>query len=259
MAGRRFGDGTCGGVHPDPPAGLPPRRTPSAPGRRAGGRSDRGSNGSLAAFLIGVAVIAGLIGFTLNRVTAGDDQPAAAAKPTADAAAAGALTGLTAEQVAIRLRDVGVPLHTAVVYDASSDPNQLLGKPGGYASKIAFTDARTGVSPARVTTKDPVEQGGSIEVFADQATASSRMQQLRTVTASSQLLQESDFQQGGVVLRVSRYFSATDANGYRDALAALAAGSGRAPAAVTATPGTPTAAAATATAGTTATAPDRAD
>ncbi|OHV37934.1 hypothetical protein BCD49_15585 [Pseudofrankia sp. EUN1h] len=180
--------------------------------------------------MVGVAVIAGLIGFTLNRVTTGKDGTPGTATPTASAsAAADRLTGLTAEQVAIRLLGAGIPLHTTIVYDASSDPNQLLGKPGGYSSKIAFLDTRTGVNPAGVTSKDPVDQGGSIEVFADQAAASSRVQRLRTASASSQLLQESDFQQGGVVLRVSRYLAETDANGYRDALAALAAPAGAAP------------------------------
>ncbi|ONH33690.1 hypothetical protein BL253_00650 [Pseudofrankia asymbiotica] len=172
--------------------------------------------------MVGVAVVAGLIGFTLNRVTTGSDgTPTPAVTPTADAAAVGPLAGLTAEQVAIRLLDAGVPLHTTVVYDASSDPNQLLGKPDGYTSKIAFLDARTQINPAGVTSKDPVEQGGSIEVFADSAAASSRVQQLRTVSSSSQLLQEADYQQGGVVLRVSRYLSKEQADGYGAALTAL--------------------------------------
>jgi len=202
----------------------------AAADRAAGARArrgDRGSNGTFAAFLLGVAVIAGLIGFTLNRMTTGDDGPRGGAAPSASApAAAGPLAGLTAEQVAIRLLGAGVPLRTAVVYNASTDPNQLLGKPGGYTSKIAFTDGRTGVSPTSVTAEDPVEQGGSIEVFADQSSANSRVQHLRTVSASSQLLQESDFQQGGVVLRVSRFLSEADADGYRDALAALAGAAG---------------------------------
>ncbi|OHV48255.1 hypothetical protein BCD48_15990 [Pseudofrankia sp. BMG5.36] len=181
--------------------------------------------------MVGVAVVAGLIGFTLNRMTTGSDgTPTPAVTPTADAAtAADPLAGLTAEQVAIRLLGAGVPLRTSIVYDASSDPNQLLGKPGGYTSKIAFLDARTGISPAGVTSKDPVEQGGSIEVFADPAAASSRVQQLRTISSSSQLVQEADYQHGGVVLRVSRYLKKADADGYGDALAALATSAAVAP------------------------------
>jgi len=221
MSGKRYGDGSAGGerrLGDRRPSGR--RRAPVG-----GPRRDRGSNGSLAAFLLGVAVVAGLIGFTLNRMTTGNDEaPVASATPSVShSATADPLAGLTAEQVAIRLLDAKVPLRTTVVYDASNDPNQLLGKPGGYTSKIAFVDTRTHVSPASVTTKDPVAQGGSIEVFADPAAASSRVQQLRAVSSSSQLLQEFDYQQGGVVVRVSKYLSEAQAKGYQDALAALAA------------------------------------
>src|SRR5262245_44473192 len=209
MSGKRYGDGSAGGERrlsdrrlSDRPSGR--RRAPLGSARR-----DRGSNGSLAVFLLGVAVVAGLIGFTLNRMTTGDDQaPAAGATPSASSSAApNPLAGLTAEQVAIRLLDAKVPLRTTLVYDASNDPNQLLGKPGGYTSKIAFVGDRTHASAASVTARDPVAQGGSIEVFADAAAASSRVEQLRAVSSSSQLLQEFDYQQGGVVVRVSKYLS----------------------------------------------------
>ncbi|WP_238429271.1 PGRS family protein [Frankia nepalensis] len=180
----------------------------------------------MAAFLVGVAIIAGLIGYALQKITADDSgTPGAVATnsaPPPGAATPSQLTGLSAEDVAIRLAGAGMPLRTRVVYTATDDPNQLLGKPGGYTSKIAFSDERTGVNVATVTSRDPIEQGGSIEVFPDEAAASSRVEELSAVSSSSQLLQEFDYRQGTVVLRVSKYLTKEDAKAYGDALATLA-------------------------------------
>src|SRR5262245_42744355 len=79
---------------------------------------DRGSNGSMAAFLVGVAIIAGMIGYALQKITADDSASTGVATSTASPSAAtpSQLTGLTAEQVAIRLAGAGVPLQTKVVY-----------------------------------------------------------------------------------------------------------------------------------------------
>ncbi|WP_045876331.1 hypothetical protein [Pseudofrankia sp. DC12] len=195
---------------------------------------DRGSaNASMAAFLVAVAVIACLAGYAVRKATlhnggSGTPAPTAAATATPPAATApSALTGLTAEAVAIKLAGAGLPLRTVAVYTADSDPNQLLGKPGGYTSKIEFTDARTGVNPAGVTSQDPVEIGGSIEVFATAAGAGGRLQQLRQITAAGgQLTQEFDFQRDAVVLRISRYLAQAQAQAYSTALTALATPAG---------------------------------
>lgn len=197
-------------------------------------RADRGSGAAMAMFLLGVAVLAGAMGFALNRATASPPPAspgqAASAAPTAapsTAAVTGSrLTGLTAEQVAIQLSGAGVPLHTTVVFNAANDPNKLLGTPNGYTSKIAFADARTGVSALGAAGGDPVDAGGSIEVFADQSIATARSADLRQTSAQSQLLREFTYQQSTVVLRVSRYLSDQQAQTYQSALARLGTSQG---------------------------------
>jgi hypothetical protein len=188
--------------------------------RRTG---DRGSgNASLGVFLVGVAVVACLAGYAVHKAVLrdhGSSSPAPAAAPSPDG-----LTGLGADAVAARLAARGLPLTTATVYTAATDPNQLLGKPGGYNSKVEFADTRTGVSPAGAPGGDPVAIGGSVEVFPDAASAGARLQRLRQLaTAGGQLSQEFDYQQGAVVLRVSNYLTQNQAAGYQSALAALAA------------------------------------
>ncbi|WP_238435644.1 MULTISPECIES: PGRS family protein [unclassified Frankia] len=183
----------------------------------------------MAVFLVAVAVVACLAGYGVRKVTLSNDDsgtstPTAAstATPTTPTAPS-ALTGLNAEVVAIKLAATGLPLRTVRVYTADSDPNQLFGKPGGYTSKIEFADARTGVNLNGVTNQDPVEIGGSIEVFANAANADARLQQLRQISAAGgQLTQEVDFRQDGVVLRLSRYLAQTQTQAYGTALTALA-------------------------------------
>jgi hypothetical protein len=203
--------------------------------RRA--QRDRGSGtASLAVFLIAVAVIAGLAGYGIHKVTlrhagSGTSVPAATIQPTAATQPPDPLTGLTADAVAAKLAAAGLPLRTATVYTAENDPNRLFGKPGGYTSKVEFVDARTGVTLAGVTRPDPVEIGGSVEVFADASSATARVQALRQLgAAGGQLAQEFDYQQSGVVLRVSNYLTQGQAQAYGTALTALAAPAPAAPA-----------------------------
>ncbi|MBX6390187.1 MAG: PGRS family protein [Frankia sp.] len=216
------------------------------PRRRAVGRGgrDRGDTSTVVIAYLAIAIVSALIGYTLNKmVTDSDNTAAPAPAPSASAGAPNSAEplGLTAEQVAIQLASLGLPLQTTIVFDAATDPNHLLGQPNGYSSKIAFVDARTGINPATVTAPDPVEQGGSIEVFQDPAGASRRAQELRATSGQSQLLQEFTFQRADVVLRLSRYFTEADARAYEQALNALAPGGGVAPGAGTAAgPGTGT-------------------
>ena len=177
----------------------------------------------LAVLLACVALAAVLIGYTAEKVT--HPQSSGASTPTATAPVS-RLTGLTASQVAVKLAAAGLPLRTMQDYTASTDPNQLLGTPDGYTSKTSFLDGRTGVNPATALTgsKDPIDQGGGIEVFADPAAASSRLEQLRTLsTSAGQLLEEYDSRQGDVVLRISRFLTQQDIAAYQNAFAALGA------------------------------------
>ncbi|WP_462188600.1 hypothetical protein [Frankia sp. CcWB2] len=185
-------------------------------------------------FVLVVAVLAGIAGYTLNRLvgpahgarSAHPAVPGATPSPTAvptPSAAGGGLAGLTAEQVAIRLAGAGLPLHTTVVYTAASDPDRLLGRANGYTSRIAFSDPRVGVNEVSGSPADAIERGGAIEVFADAESAQRRATKLLTVTADNPLVTEYVFVQRTVVLRVSLVLSEDIARGYEAVLLRLAA------------------------------------
>jgi hypothetical protein len=194
---------------------------------------DRGSWLAWAVFLVGVAIVSGAAGYALNRVvTKPDPRPPAvtgpasaspSATPNAGATASTGVTGLTAEQVAIRLAGAGLPLRTTVVYTAANDPDNLLGRPGGYTSKIAFADPRIGRDRVAGTDTDAIERGGSIEVYPDVAAASARVDYLRTVSSASPRLAEYTYLQAGVVLRLSRHLTQDAAAGYEGTLKRLSA------------------------------------
>lgn len=89
-------------------------------------------------------------------------------------------------------------------YTADTDPNQLLGKPNGYLSEATFTDNR--ISPADTAGVRPgsVQRGGSVEVFADAASATIRQQRLGKLERDAPLpSREYMFTDGPALLRLS--------------------------------------------------------
>lgn len=62
----------------------------------------------------------------------------------------------------------GFPVDNIVIYDSTTDPNQLLGRPDGYLSKASFADTKLDQIGS-----DPV--GGTVEVFDSASAAKSRL------------------------------------------------------------------------------------
>lgn len=144
----------------------------------------------------------------------GSPRPAASTGRPANAT-------LTAAQVAARFAADGIPLTVVADYTAATDPNSLLGRPGGYTSKVAFTDPRVADSD-RSSEAGATENGGSLEVFPDQAGAAARATYIEGVTgAAPSVLGEYDFQRRTVVVRVSRFLSPDQAADYNKALQRL--------------------------------------
>jgi hypothetical protein len=111
------------------------------------------------------------------------------------------------------LKAQGLPIGESVAYTAESDPNKLLGRPGGYTSKVAWRDTRLG---------DPlltgVDAGGSIEVYADPAGAQRRGEYVRSIAESSPMFAEYTYVHGRAVLRISRELTSDQAEQYHAAL-----------------------------------------
>jgi hypothetical protein len=72
---------------------------------------------------------------------------------------------------------------TIQVLTPASDPNHLLGRPGGYTSKTTFADSRiTGQSGTGVSA------GGEVEVFATNAQAIARARYIQRLVQAAPLL-----------------------------------------------------------------------
>jgi endonuclease YncB( thermonuclease family) len=138
-------------------------------------------------------------------------------------AACSGLPPLTAEQVTTQLT-VLIPTATLTDnYTADTDPNKLLGRPGGYISKAAFKDTRA--VKAGGDGSSGVDGGGSVEVYADKDGASSRREYLQDMHTKVPLLgTEYDYQQGPILLRVSHYLNPDQAGEYAKVLADIADG-----------------------------------
>lgn len=124
---------------------------------------------------------------------------------------------LSAATVVNRLAATGLPIGKMEVYNATTDPNHLLGRPGEYTSKVNFRDTRI-KNPSDPT--DP-SAGGSVEVFKSAGDAKKRADYFRAIAAGSPILGEYNYLRGRVWLRVSLDLTPREAKQYERALQRL--------------------------------------
>lgn len=129
---------------------------------------------------------------------------------------------LDAEAVVERLRAAGVPIVSTNTVTAENDPNNLLGRPNGYTSKVEITDER--VPEAERSPDGGVDNGASVEVFADAAAAQARADFIAEIAKSSPALaNEYDYVRGPVLVRVTGKLTPAEAKIYETAVAELPA------------------------------------
>lgn len=124
---------------------------------------------------------------------------------------------LTAEQVVTQLSQRIPTAKPGVTYTAETDPNHLLGRPGGYTSKASFVDNRIDRNETLGSSPGSVELGGSVEVFANEADAQKRKDFLKAI--GPPLANEYDYLNGAILLRVSDILTPKQAAEYQTALA----------------------------------------
>lgn len=114
------------------------------------------------------------------------------------------------------LKATGLPISKMVAYTASDDPNKMLGRPGQYTSKVNFviTTAKNPPQPNDIE----VSNGGSIEVFANVDDAKTRYTYLAAFAKSVPMLNEYDFRDGDVVMRISNNLTPTQEKKYENSL-----------------------------------------
>lgn len=142
----------------------------------------------------------------------GGDEPGATPPPPAsptsggpagdDAAPAAPGPG-TAKALVEELRAQVKTVRLSVAYTAGTDPDDKLGRPGGYVSKAAFIDTR--IDPDDVAgEKGDVRLGGGVEVYADPLDARARAEIIsETLRSAGTLGSEYAVVAGGALLRVS--------------------------------------------------------
>ena len=96
------------------------------------------------------------------------------------------------------------------VYDATTDPNAMLGRPGGYTSKASWADSRVGDEPG-------TSDGGTVEVFPTDAEATNRSSYIASVTKGLPMLAEYRWQSGAALIRVTHMLTPEQAERYHEA------------------------------------------
>ena len=123
----------------------------------------------------------------------------------------------SAAALAARLRAAGLPVRHLIVYTAVTDPNHLLGRQGGYTSKVAWVDPRAARQDAG-DTRGSIGLGGGIEAFPTAEGARTRYEYLRGFQAP--FGDGYDYLAGTAVLRLSQYLTPAQAHAYKAAFSA---------------------------------------
>lgn len=158
---------------------------------------------SHAMLVISLALTAcGQSGQTVSNIP--EDAPTEAAKAALDA-----------EAVATSLKAAGLPVEGLKVLTEATDSNNMMGRPGGYTSKVFFFDKRhegEGTEPAEQNT---------IEVFPSEGEATARREYIEGVTKGMPFLTQYVIQSGPVLLRLDKAVTPTEAKEYEAALGKL--------------------------------------
>lgn len=107
-------------------------------------------------------------------------------------------TEMTAEEIVTKLKESGLPIGNEIVYTEETDPNDLLGRPNQYTSKVNFADDR-----AEQYDVDEDPAGGTVEVFESSKDAKDRHDYIETISEGVSILQEYLYLHDKVFLRVS--------------------------------------------------------
>ena len=122
----------------------------------------------------------------------------------------------SAEAIVAAFQAAGLPIGDSIVYTATSDPNDRLGRPGQYTGKASWADTR-------------IEQpeladgptGGTVEVFAAEDELAARRDYIKSVQQSMPMLQQYIFESGNALLRLEFALTPEQAAEYERVLRSL--------------------------------------
>lgn len=130
---------------------------------------------------------------------------------------ADAMAAVTAADVTAHLTCTAhAPISDRVIYNASNDPNELLGRPNGYTSRSDLLDLRTGEQAFGAS------GGAAVEVFANAAEAQARKAYIDSIIESAPMLgPEYSWVHDSILLRVSGALTPEQAAEYESAMSSL--------------------------------------
>jgi hypothetical protein len=117
----------------------------------------------------------------------------------------------SAMNVALTMRDAGIPIMRPYNVTAETDSNRLLGRPGYYTSKVMFGDRRYNMPELQVYPE------GTIEIFPTPALALRRNNYIKRVTRDLPRYQQYHTLAGNGLLRLDFDFSPDHAAAYATA------------------------------------------
>jgi hypothetical protein len=125
------------------------------------------------------------------------------------------LVALTEDEVVEALSGSDLPITSLEVFDAETDPNSLLGRPGQYTVKVSWEDGRL---------TDSVDPEGTVEVFPDVESMQRRADYIEQIGQEAPMLLQWIFtdERTGAVLRVSSDLTPDQADEYEAWLKSLA-------------------------------------
>jgi hypothetical protein len=163
----------------------------------------------------GAAVLMAMLSLAVTRLTAGcsnDDDTGGASVDSSNP---------TAAEIVEELAGAGLPIEDVTIYDESTDPNELLGRPGQYTSKAGFSDARIGPDEFG-DEPDPTEQIViDVEAFDSDEARDNRADYLDGFADNSLLGGWYQYVEGNAILRVTFDLTPDQAADYEDAFGAI--------------------------------------
>lgn len=125
---------------------------------------------------------------------------------------------MTAEEICNLLKENNTNVNTITVFDAETDPNELLGRPNGYTSKADFEDIRVEQISDEFKSFEGEVVGGSIEVFDNNKGAQSRVDYINAIAENAPMFAEYNYVYDNVVLRLDKSLTPEQAQEYADIL-----------------------------------------
>lgn len=172
------------------------------------------------ALVVLMAALAGCASTATQRSSIVANRPSLASSASASPSGAPPSSGQatcsgSAAVLTARMKAAGLPIKDLIVYNATTDPNHLLGRQNGYTSKDAWVDPATVAAGAGSPSNDPggIEFGGGIEVFPSVAGAQARLTYLKALQPP--IGDGYDYLAGPAILRLSTYLTPAQAAHFR--------------------------------------------